>query len=238
MKIKQLCILSVCIVLLNGCAVFKGGNVPYTSLSSVNLNEQRPSINYSIRAQGGMGTTRDLLPMQQRIVEDEFVQVLNDSLFFDHVSSHNPNADLKLDVTMTNSGNPAALIPAFITGLSLYTIPSWATDQYEVQVTATTKNHRRKYVLSDSTKLVQWLPMIFAFPVNNFSTIPEVRRNMYRNILSQIQNDGLLAPSEKNTSVEVESATSKLKDLKEIHEKGLINAEEYKNKKSAIIDAI
>jgi hypothetical protein len=178
----------------SGCAVFRGGNVPETVLTPPEKTDQaKPAISYEMISMGGFDGTVKSPELVQNIVAGELLQTLEQSDFFSRISKNDASADINLSVKVTNTGNQAAVIPAMITGFSLYTIPSWATDNFEV--TATARNRQggsKQYVLSDSTTLVQWLPMMVVFPAKNFSVVPEVRKNMYRNILQQMKNDGFI----------------------------------------------
>jgi hypothetical protein len=190
---RFLLFISLCFT-LSGCAIFNGGKVPETVLMPMEKTDQKkPTISYDITASGGVFSTSKSPEFIQSIIAGELLQTLEQSEYFSRISKNDDEAELSLSVTIKNSGNPAALIPAMITGFSLYTIPSWATDKFVVTAVAKNKDgNSKQYVLEDTTILVQWLPMIFVFPIKNFSVIPEVRKNMYRNIIMQMKNDGLI----------------------------------------------
>ncbi len=86
------------------------------------------------------------------------------------------------------------MIPAVITGLSLYTIPSWATDNYNVTAKVITQNGKEHiYELTDAMTTVQWLPMIFVFPFQNMVNVSrQVRQNIWKNLILKMQKDGVL----------------------------------------------
>ena len=86
----------------------------------------------------------------------------------------------------------AAVIPAFITGLTLFVIPSWATSHVHIAADVKAKNSNNSYELRDSMVMVQWLPMIFAMP---FTGTPikiekEVGENTYRSLILKMKNNG------------------------------------------------
>ncbi|MBU2707229.1 hypothetical protein KCM76_14635 [Zooshikella marina] len=182
------------ISLMSGCAMYEGGNIPSTSLDKTNINiKNKKSLSFTSLAKGGFSKPSKQPEFAQNIIKGELTTVLEKSGYFSRISANDPEAELKLELIITEAGNPAALIPAFITGLSLYTIPSWATSNYEVNAIIQNKEGRqKKYLLKDSVTLVQWLPMIFAFPSHDFSVVPKVRKNMYRYLLKQIKDDGFL----------------------------------------------
>lgn len=105
-----------------------------------------------------------------------------------------PNdADVVVDGKAVDENNPAAVIPAFITGLSLFTIPSWMTAKVHIYASAKTNTAAKSYELQDSVTMVQWLPMIIAMP---FTGTPikagkEVDENTYKNLVLNMKNDGL-----------------------------------------------
>ena len=83
--------------------------------------------------------------------------------------------------------------PAFITGFSFWTIPSWATDNFEVSCKVSTADGKTyDYKLKDSTTLVSWLPMIVVSPFKPITDIAELRKNIYKNVIIKMQEDGIL----------------------------------------------
>jgi len=203
LKVKLL-VMGLLSNLLFGCAVFEGGEVPKVAMEAITKNQvEQQSVVYNSVAMGGLGGESNKLPEAvQSIIEGELESVLKESNYFSRVSKVDDEADVRIELTLTNRGNPAALIPAFITGLSLYTIPSWATDHFEVKAKVSAKQGMvKEYELNDSVKLVQWLPMIFVFPAKNFSVVPEVRKNMYRNLLVKMQEDGFFADKAETVSL-------------------------------------
>jgi hypothetical protein len=176
---------------ISGCAVFKGGKVPDTILIPVEKTDKpKPTISYDITGTEKLlaGTTNP-----QRRLPGELLQILEQSDYFSRISRGSDEADVTLFVIVEHEESPAGLIAGVISGLTLFTIPTWYSQYFEV--TAIVKNRQsnsKKYILSDSATLVMWIPMIFVFPVHNFSVSTEVRNNMYRNILLQMKNDGFI----------------------------------------------
>ncbi|NKI16509.1 hypothetical protein HCU74_03640 [Spongiibacter sp. KMU-166] len=197
-------ILAVVLVLaISGCAVFDGGMVPKTNLIPYDENGyKKPNLSYSSTAIGGVFSQSELPGAAQSIMEGELFSVLESSNYFSRIAKKDDSADINIDVTIINKGNPAALIPAAITGATFYIIPSWATDQFNVVAKVERKDGLKKeYTLSDTATIVQWLPMMFVFPVKNFSVIPEVRKNMYKKVLADMKADGFFNASVETLSL-------------------------------------
>lgn len=102
-------------------------------------------------------------------------------------------ADLIVDGTGHDENSKTALIPALITGFSLYTIPSWVTINFHVTANAQKGAVKRTYDVSDSMTMVQWLPMALAFPfANPFPMEKELGDNAIRNLILKMKQDALL----------------------------------------------
>jgi len=183
----------VLLLLSSGCAMFDGNEIPDIVLSERAANvQQKPSVSFTTMARGGLGTPKTLPENGQKKIAAEFRSVLEASNYFSSISNDDDSADVIINAEVTESGNPAAMIPAMITGFSLYTIPSWADSNLDILAKVKAGDQSKEYTAGDSTKLVQWLPMALAFPFKNFSVISDVRENMFRKILSDIESDGLL----------------------------------------------
>lgn len=103
-------------------------------------------------------------------------------------------AEVVVDGKALAENNPAAMFPAILTGLSLYTIPSWITANTHIQVEAKGAGVSKSYDLQDGMTLVQWLPMILAMPfrTNPIKDAKAVDENVYNNLVLGMKKDGLL----------------------------------------------
>lgn len=193
-RLTKLIVVVIVLSVITGCAMFAGEKVPETTLVEPAAgNQAKPKLSYQFNAIGGLSGPKDLPDAVEQKIKIELLEELQKSQYFGNITENTSDSDIELNVTLTNTGNPAAIIPALITGFSLYTIPSWATDRFEVKGQAKNKNGlEREYVLNDTTTIVQWLPMLFAFPFNNFSVVKDVRANMYRSVIQQMYEDGFM----------------------------------------------
>lgn len=103
-------------------------------------------------------------------------------------------ADVVISGTAYAENNPAAMIPAFITGLSLFTIPSWVTAKVHIAAEVTKQDKSHSYELQDSMTMVQWLPLVLAMPFvdNPIKAGKQVDENTYKNLILKIKQDGLI----------------------------------------------
>jgi hypothetical protein len=145
-------------------------------------------------------------------LEKEFVDELKESGYFATLSPGQVGG-ISVNTDMENYGSAiAAAVGGAIGGLSLCTIPCWATDNYKVTVKVTTSDGKQKeYVLDDAITTVIWLPMIVATPFKSPNKVSsDVRKNMYRHLILKMQQDGLLPPAKKGQT------TSRLQVMFEI----------------------
>jgi len=176
-------------LLATSCATFRGNGVPEVTATPA-TNVKKVSLTYLVKP--GDPATSQALPVPQ--FSPELESTLKDSGRFTSVGQ-GKGGGVHLDVNMHNHGNGAAAFASgFISGFSLFTIPGVAKDNYKLSATARSAYGKtRNYVLEDSATTVIWLPMIFATPFANPSTvIPKVQENLYRNLIQNMENDGLI----------------------------------------------
>ena len=188
-----------------GCAAFSGGKLeeletlpeaPEVS-SKANLtinwetymNGVRHSENEQVAA--GVGMKHALAAFKE-------------SGYFSEVGSAVDNPDLQIRVKMQDQGE-GSMGRAFLTGLTLYLIPSSGTDHYvmDAEVTHVKSGETKKYHLEESLEFHQQLFLIFIMPFNTPGSVAEeIFENMFKHLAMKIQEDGLLkqAHAESNPS--------------------------------------
>ena len=194
---RILTILTACSLFM-GCASFTRNNLPNVGvLLPPAPDAEKPAATFEFSSEVDMMGKRSHPENARSMLEAELVEVLHESGYFATLDKGSDGKDLSVNVHLVNSGNPAALVPAMITGFSLYTIPSWVTDTFNIVCTIKAADGKEyEYTLEDSITSAQWLPMIFAFPFNMPNKVGvEVRKNIYRNLIMRMQEDGLLPKS-------------------------------------------
>ena len=192
------CGLVLCIGLIigtSGCASFSRKRLPVIdAFPPVAVDADKPSLAYQFDAEVHLFGEKDAPPNMKQIWESEMFEVLQECDYFSSIEASADGKELCLKVLMVDSGTPAVIVPAVITGLSLYTIPSWATDQFAVNASVRTLDgEEHEYQLEDAGTMVQWLPMIFATPfIPPMKVYPEIRKNIFRNLILEMQRDDLL----------------------------------------------
>ncbi|RZI86613.1 MAG: hypothetical protein EOP38_00605 [Rubrivivax sp.] len=194
LKKLSLTALSAAVLLMSGCAGFPANDLarlPVKDLRIASATKTKVFSRWSLDK--ASDTNGQMTAAIAAVNKKRFEDALATSECCTLVESPDA-ADLVVDGTVINENNPAAIIPAIITGLSLYTIPSWVT--VTVHITANAKNGAttRSYDLKDSLTMVQWLPMLFAMPftTNPFSGEKEMTDNAFNTLVAKIKADGLL----------------------------------------------
>ena len=190
----------IALLLLTSCASFPRNQLPPVgSFQPLPEGTRKPTVAYSFSSGVDLFGKQEHRENVRAQLEREFVDVLNESGYFASLSKGN-QCEISIQARLVNSGNPFVLIPAFITGLSFYTIPSWATDHYDITAKVTAQDGKEHtYQLTDSMTTVQWLPMIVVAPFKNLVNVSkEVRRNIWKNLILKMQEDGVL-PKHKTT---------------------------------------
>jgi hypothetical protein len=187
-------IVCVASLLLAGCAGFRSATAPVVADEDLRVAiAEKIKVYYVHSYSANIGTPSDkalvkILQRETEAIAQQFAISGCCELVDDGAA-----ADIVVTGNIDNYCNPAAMVPAFITGLSFYTIPSWATikDSYTVDV-KTASGRAQSYQFQDQVTLVQWLPMLFAFPfANPFEKEKEMRTDMYRSLIVDMKKDGL-----------------------------------------------
>ncbi|NJC88437.1 MAG: hypothetical protein FIB02_07895 [Desulfuromonas sp.] len=186
--------LGLLFVVIQGCACFPGNKLPQVdSFPPLGEEEKKKTVSYSLSAETEM-FGRSSNPLARAVVENELADAIRESGYFTTWGS-GINGEVTIDAQFVNAGDPAALIPAIITGLSLYIIPSWVTDEFILTATVKTQDGKEySYKLEDESKLVQWLPMAVV-PGGMLEVPLSVRKNIWKNLIIRMRQDGVLRSS-------------------------------------------
>jgi hypothetical protein len=181
-------------LLATSCASFPGNRLPQVADTPVS-NVKKVSLTYTLKSGSNITGSRVESPEKVRsATEQPLAHALNKSGRFTSVGQ-GKGGDVHVDVDMLNHGNAAAAgISGFITGFSFFTIPGFAIDHYKLTATARTSSGKsRQYILDDSMTTAFWLPLIVATPFTFPTTVgPKVHENMYRNLIVNMEKDGIL----------------------------------------------
>lgn len=196
MKSKKvsLTIAAATLTLLSGCAAFKENNLPV-----VNDADLYPAANSKTKVftRWSIDTDADLNDTQKAMhaaaSKERFEEIIKGSDCCTIVEGPT-EADVVVTGRTYVEDHSDAMVGAFITGLSLYTIPSWLTVTPQITAEVTSGETKHTYSFQDSMTMVQWLPMIFALPFTGdpISEGQKMENNVYKNLLLNIQKDGLL----------------------------------------------
>ncbi|MDB5813710.1 MAG: hypothetical protein JWM03_1759 [Rhodocyclales bacterium] len=192
--LKKLSLLATVAVLLvlQGCAGFPANNI-----AKVSPEQLRPASDKKVKIFSRWKFDTDssneaLNAANSAIYKKRFEENLDASNCCIVVEGPT-EADVIVDGTAHDENSKAAIIPALITGFSLYTIPSWVTITFHITANAEKGGVKHSYDVSDSLTMVQWLPMALAFPfANPFPMEKELGNNVFRTVIFKMKQDGIL----------------------------------------------
>jgi hypothetical protein len=180
------------LVVLQGCAGFNGNKIDKVGADQLRTASTKKVKVFSRWAFKTDSSNGQITAANAAIYQKRFEEVLATADCCTIVEGPT-EADLIVDGTGHDENSKAAVIPAFITGFSLFTIPSWVTINFHVTANAQKGAVKRTYDVSDSMTMVQWLPMALAFPfANPFPMEKELADNAIRNLILKMKQDALL----------------------------------------------
>lgn len=186
----------VCAMLFTtGCAGFKAHDLPDVdtkSLQFTSATKTKVFSRWTVDTDSALANDK-MLAAGGAVHKKYFEDAINRSACCVLVEGPN-DADVVVTGKFINENNPAAMIPAMITGFSLFTIPSWATSNCHIAVQAKNGDLSKSYDLKDSMTMVTWLPMVLAMPFtdNPITAEKEMFENTYSTLVLNMKNDKIL----------------------------------------------
>lgn len=117
----------------------------------------------------------------EAIKESECCEIVNEK----------DEADILVQGKFHNESSKAGFYASIVTGLTLYTIPSWINSKMRITATVNKGKITKDYDLKDSIFFAQWLPL-FVVPIfggNQLAVETEVNKNLYKTLLTQMKKD-------------------------------------------------
>jgi hypothetical protein len=141
-----------------------------------NINNSNPP---QIVVDNAISTQKKLF--SEAIKESECCEIVNEK----------DEADILVQGKFHNETSQAGIYAAMLTGLTLYTIPSWMNSKMRITATVNKGKLTKDYDLKDSLFFAQWLPL-FVVPIftgNQLAVEIEVNKNLYKTLLTQMKKD-------------------------------------------------
>lgn len=170
--------------LLQGCAGFKANKLPAVADASLQTsNTSKTKVFSSWRVEPAHS------PSVHKKRFDEALLGSNCCVLVDKAE----DAELLIDGVFYDHNSPTTLLFGFITGATMFVVPSWHTINVHVSAEAKRGEQRFNYEVADSITMVMWLPMFLAQPfANPIDGEREVTENTYKSLVLKMKNDGLL----------------------------------------------
>lgn len=178
--------------LLSNCISFRDNKVAKVTPQEINISSKTKVKIFTSWKYHASPNNQYQEVVQQAVHEKLLRETITASECCNIVSDEK-DADIILNGSFYDKSNPAALVFAVITGLSLYTIPSWTTIDSTIATNLKKGTKTYEYKLNDSMVFAQWLPFAFAFPFRDNPIKEEevMKKNLYNNLILKMKEDGV-----------------------------------------------
>ena len=178
-----------------GCAAFAGKQLPKVKTFPA-ISGTKPTVQVQLRFKQYMNGKPISFgaKMAEKGMQNKIVQVFKKSGVFTNAAADLRNPDLDVKVDLTDEGE-ANMGMAFLTGLTLFIIPSKAVDTYKLCATVMDASGKQvgSYQLQDS--VTQW-QQILLLPLLPFKMTPivasGVQTNLFRNLIAKMIKDKVI----------------------------------------------
>jgi hypothetical protein len=191
MKTKLMLCAASGALLLSGCAGFRARQLPEVAAQDLRATPAVKTKVYSNWVMGNDGPQNAQALLKNSKTQFEKALERSDCCTVVNAAAE---ADVVVEGKVFDEQSQLAMIPALITGFSLYAIPSWVTANVHLTATAKRGDTLRSYELQDKMTMVQWLPMIVVLPFtgNPIKAETQMVENAYNNLVVNIKKDGLI----------------------------------------------
>lgn len=179
-------ILFASVAQISGCATFHSNNVkPIQQFPQTSTQKHSVSINFHYTVNINESTVNS--KPAENALSTRCIERFTASKLFSQVAANQPNADIQVNIDMKDDAHPN-LGMAFLTGLSLFLIPSHSSDHYFInaEIKNTKNGKSTKVAMDESLDLYQQILLLPLAPfMNPFSVAPKVQGNMFDNLALQ-----------------------------------------------------
>ena len=193
MKIQKLISAFLVISMLSSCIGYRDYKLPQLETKQIKTTSKKRSkvfLNF-IFSSALPGSKENFSAGYSRAFKEEFIQ--SDCCI---LVSEESDADVVINATFSDNGDPSLIIFAAITGATLFVIPSWKNLDVSLKADVTKGKKEYNYYLNDSMFMAQWLPFILAVPFR-FKEMPvnlesSMNINLFKNLILKMQKDGVI----------------------------------------------
>jgi hypothetical protein len=188
-------IITICLMsFFSGCASFRAGNLPPSEWSPESV-AQNQSIDVIVSGESIVnGKEQDPNAKCLETWNEQVLKAYNDSGLFSEVKTGIAETDLRSEVKILDRGE-VNLGLAFITGLTLYLIPSKASDEITIQTKIKDREGKILGTFEKSETINTWqqLFLIFGTPFNFPGTVTkETLYDLNRAIINEAHMQGVI----------------------------------------------
>lgn len=188
------------VLILSGCAGFKGKQLdPVNTFPEARV---KPSVQTSFELKQSVndGPTTLFPETAEEFRHIRLIRTFRKTELFQEVGTNLNEPDLSVSVKLETRAH-INYFSTFLTGLTLYLIPSQVTDEFQLQAEVQNREGRVWTIhLEDHVTLWQHITLL---PVMPFKTVPgamiEVQENMYRHLIQEMLQRNIIQVTEAET---------------------------------------
>ena len=181
--------------LVSGCAAYRAGNLPQISSWPPESVNDKKSISIVVSGEAILGGKHQAAPSTYiKISQEPTAKAYRNAGLFSDVKVGFAETDLRAEVKIVHQGE-TNLGLGFLSGLTLFLIPSKTTDEFVVKTTIKDSEGDTIGTFEKSETITMWqqLFLIFATPFNfPGSVVKETLYDLNRAIINEAHSQGVI----------------------------------------------
>ena len=182
-------------ITLSGCISVKGNKYQEIKSEDLKISTAKKSkvfIDWDFHSLMQVHSKQNLMDKAKSDHKKIFSKVIADSGCCELVDEKG-EADITISGGFYNETSDTGVYFAYLTGFSLFTIPSWVNAKLRVSAEVNKGKITNNYEIKDSVLIAHWLPFILAMPFreNPIKAENNVTQNLYKNLLLKMEKDQL-----------------------------------------------
>ena len=178
-----------------GVRAYKNPEIKPEELKISSIQKPKIFVNMQFKAPFAINKNppKNFIDQAQSDQKRRFDEVIKESDCCELVSKEG-EANILINGVFYNESSSVGLYAAFISGLTFTAVPYWINSKMRVSVKASKGKIVNDYDFADSFFMLTWLPLIVAMPFTESPIKQEsaMNKNLYKNIIIKMKNDGLL----------------------------------------------
>ena len=185
-------LLGLCLLALSGCVTYSDNQLaPVGQWPLAASAQPKPAVHLRIDSQYLLNDAPQAGGFNQGALEKRIVQVYQDSGLFSRVTTSQQSADLYITVQVSNHER-ASMAAAFLTGLTLYILPSSASNELSMQTEFRDSQGELRGSVNKHETLTTWMQLLLIFALPFSESTDNVLTRLSQSSLEQARQQSLI----------------------------------------------